>query len=140
MSLSAIKSSYNSIYQSIFTINPVFSYKELAEKFTELANLINAYEGDNDDWLYEGEGNECQLSDMLVGAYWHYTNWHSGQDSDSYAALCALGEVYQPNMAQPPAEEPEEDEDEFPDMETSCFRMLNQMAENVALLERQLKE
>ena len=38
------------------------------------------------------------LMDLIVGAYWHYTEWHSGQWSKGYAALSALGRIYSPNM------------------------------------------
>ena len=38
---------------------------------------------------------------MIVGAYWHYSEWHGGQTSDGYAALCALGKIFRPGMTGP---------------------------------------
>ena len=54
---------------------------------------------DHDRLWCIGEGGECDLADFIVGAYWHYTEWHDGQYSPTYAALCSLGTVFQPGMS-----------------------------------------
>jgi hypothetical protein len=118
---------YNNIYKSIFTITPVFDYSELALKFVELSQAIVDFKGETEEWIYIGEYSECQLDDLLVGAYWHFTNWHNGQSSDSYLALCAIGQIYKPNMECPPSDEEEESEDH--ESSASCFRLMNAMAE-----------
>lgn len=81
----------------------------------ELANAVHDYQGDSDDLWYIGEYGACSLADFLVGAYWHYTEWHAGQASQSYVALCAIGQVFSPGMSGP--------EDENP-----AYQALNEMA------------
>lgn len=121
MTLEQIEALYRDIEKSIFTIQPVYTYAELHEKFIELANGINAYDGETEDWVYLGEGNHACLDDVVIGAFWHYTEWHAGQDSIQYAAYCALSEVFEPNMSCPPTES---DDDGY-----ETYTMLNEMAE-----------
>lgn len=120
--LEKIKKIYEGIYASTFTINPIFKYQDLADQFVELAEALVEYNGESEDWIYLGEGSECQLGDMVVGAFWHYTEWHAGQSSRSYEALSSLGKIYQPNMEQPPSEDDEHS------MEGDCYRRLNYLA------------
>jgi hypothetical protein len=120
MTLAQIETLYQSIYNSILTINPVFSYDELAEKFIDLANGINEFEGETEEWIYLGEHSEASLDELIIGAFWHYTEWHSGQHSKSYAAYCALNTVYQPNMACAPADSEDEG--------YATYTMLDEMA------------
>jgi len=112
---------YDEIYKSILTINPVVSYENLAQKFIDLSALINALPDDNDSWYYIGEGNESDLMNTVIGAFWHYSQWHSGQESTSYAALSALGSIYTPNMESEPTDQ---DDDGF-----NAFEQLEQLAE-----------
>jgi hypothetical protein len=49
-----------------------------------------------------GDCLNCTLGDLIAGAYWSLTEWHAGQASRSYAALCALGQVFKPGMTDGP--------------------------------------
>lgn len=98
---------YNDIQETVFTINPKHSYDSLIEDIIKLCHLIDQCES-NDDWLYIGEHQWCCLSDFIIGAYWHFTEWHEGQDSSSYAALCALGDIFSPGMSDGPEAETSE--------------------------------
>lgn len=108
------------LQQSIFTIQEVLTYDQLAGKFIELANAVKAYPGEAEDWCYIGDDAWCGLADMFVGAFWHYTEWHSGQASESYAAYCALSRIVSPGMTTGP--EPETSEQH-------CYDALQEMAE-----------
>lgn len=127
MSLANIEKLYEQIEKSIFTIEPVFNYSELALKFVELSQAIKNFDGKTEEWIYLGEGNFCSLDDMIIGAYWHFTNWHAGQSSDSYLALSSLGEVFDPGMSMPPSDEPEDGEEN--ECSADCYRLMNKMAE-----------
>lgn len=118
--LKTIQRLHSQIQQSIFTIEEVFKYDELAEQFIWLANTVRDYPGETEDWCYIGEFESCCVSDLIVGAFWHYHEWHGGQYSQSYAALCALGQVFSPGMTKGP--EPDSSEE-------TCYELLNRMAE-----------
>lgn len=78
---------------------------DLPDALIDLCRAINK-EGET-DW-YMGEGSEACLSDLIPGAYWALAECHSGQNSDTYAALCALGSIFSPGMSsQPDEEDPE---------------------------------
>lgn len=97
--------SYDKILaSSIFRLNG--ANIDLCEILIELVNEIEEIE--SSDWTYYGEFNECTASDLLIGAYWALTESHGGQNSIEYAALCAIGSIYSPNMASGP--EPESGE------------------------------
>jgi hypothetical protein len=74
-----------------------------------LANAVHALDHTDDDtehiWGSVGEHTECPLGDLIVGAYWSLSEWHGGQASDTYAALCALGQVFSPGMSNGPEED-----------------------------------
>tara|TARA_R110000851_G_scaffold264328_1_gene416889 strand:+ start:843 stop:1520 length:678 start_codon:yes stop_codon:yes gene_type:complete len=112
-----LTTAYNDIYKSILTINPVFNYDQLAQKFIDLSTLISALPDDNDSWYYIGEFNESDLMNTVIGAYWHYSQWHSGQNSISYAALCALVSIYTPNMECEPSNPDDSGYDAFEQLE-----------------------
>jgi len=61
-----------------------------------LCDAINEEEETN--W-YIGECTDFCLDDLIIGAYWAYSDCHSGQASDSYATLCKLGSIFSPNMS-----------------------------------------
>lgn len=85
-----------------------------------LIALVEAIEGedsDNDAWLYLGEGGDCCLSDFIPGAYWALTEWHAGQFSPEYAAMCALGRIFSPGMTCAPDSE---DEPEYTGYRAVC--------------------
>jgi hypothetical protein len=79
---------------------------DLPEVLLELAAAIKSEEETN--WEL-GECGACCLSDFLAGAYWSLTEWHAGQWSPEYAALCALGGIFRPGCTSAPesAEESE---------------------------------
>ena len=84
------------------------TYGALTVELTELANMVHAFDGDTDDLWAIGEHTSCGLADMIPAAFWHFSEWHGGQDSPSYAALSALGQVFSPGMSNGPEEETSE--------------------------------
>jgi len=61
--------------------------------------LVEAVENLPDDceaWPYLNDTGAATPSDLIEGLYWHFAEWHGGQSSDGYAALSALGGVFQP--------------------------------------------
>lgn len=94
---------------------------DLCDAINKLCDAVN--ETDDDDWVYIGERGECSVPDFLIGAYWALTEWHSGQSSPEYAAMCAIGAIYKPNMANGP--EPESSEVTAYDMASEYFRCRN---------------
>ena len=76
---------------------------DLPEALAELGNAVHSDYSDEIDWRL-GEGNESDLSSLIIGAYWSLTEWHAGQSSPSYAALCSLGRVFSPCMTSAPEE------------------------------------
>ena len=96
---------FNSILQSsLFRLNGPDI--DLCAVIIDLCDAINAEE--ETDWFL-GEFGDCTLDSFLVGAYWSLTEWHGGQYSPEYAALCAIGSIFSPGCTSPPAsdEEPE---------------------------------
>lgn len=79
---------------------------DLCDTIIELCNAINEEEGTN--WSL-GEHGEFTLDSFLIGAYWSLTEWHAGQWSEEYAALCAIGSIFSPGMTGGP--EPESSEE-----------------------------
>lgn len=85
------------INSSIFRLNgpPV----DLCRSLIALVASIKA-EPDT-DWSI-GEHTEASLDNLVVGAYWALVEWHAGQESISYAALCALGTIFKPGSSTQP--------------------------------------
>lgn len=102
----AIETAFNAVMESeLFRLNgPAI---DLPEALITLADAINAYDGETEDWIYLGEGLDTCLSDFIPGAYWALTEWHGGQASDSYRALCALGSIFSPGYTSAPESEEE---------------------------------
>ena len=86
------------VTHNLCNINGAMDYFRLTQAITKLANTIASSETSEDIW-WLGEGDYISLDDLIVGAYWHYVEWHEGMCTASYGALCALGEVFQPNMS-----------------------------------------
>jgi hypothetical protein len=86
--------------KNIFTINGTMDYPRIVELLTRIASEVEETETDDDTWAI-GEFSYCCLPDLITGAYWHFTEWHAGQSSPEYAALCALGYVFDPGMSCP---------------------------------------
>lgn len=81
---------------------------DLPAVLIELGQAVHALNHDDDTehiWGTIGEHTEAPLGDLIVGAYWALSEWHAGQESNSYAALCVLGQVYSPGMECAPEEE-----------------------------------
>ena len=87
------------IDNSLFLTTGKLDYDRVTDAIIALANYI--YEHDiNDEFMWDiGEGGVCTLGDLIVGAYWHYSEHHLGMNSDGYAAFCALGQVFGPGMS-----------------------------------------
>ena len=124
--LAEIARLYTLIYAELFTINPPVG-EDLIENITALANAIRDYDGETEDWIYLGEGKECYLCDMIPGLYWSLTEWHGGQASDTYAAMCALGQVFSPGMTSAPTEP--DDDSRGGESEWYAYDALNQWME-----------
>lgn len=79
---------------------------DLCEAIQNLCAAINA--DDETNWSL-GEFGDCTLDSFLIGAYWSLSEWHGGQSSPEYAALCAIGSIFSPGMTNPPEsyDEPE---------------------------------
>lgn len=117
--LSSIKRLYNVIGQSVFMTTGNLDYDRVTDAIIDLANAVDNFELSDDGYkLWDiGEGGACCLSEFIVGAYWHYSEWHGGQWSKGYEALSALGQVFNPGMSSV------EDENE-------AYISLNDMAQN----------
>ncbi len=72
---------------------------DFPEAIIALCDAINAEE--ETDW-YMGECLECSLSDLIPAAHWALSEWHAGQSSMLYAALCATGSIFKPGMSAGP--------------------------------------
>ena len=90
---------YRVIDRSLFYTDGNLDYARLTDAFISLSNAIMADDSDTETIWSIGEYSSVSLDNLIVGAYWHFTEWHDGQASTSYAALCALGEVFQPGMS-----------------------------------------
>lgn len=86
------------IDNSLFMVTGNLDYDRITDAIIALANAVHEFDGDTEQICYIGEFGACCLSDLIVGAYWHYTEWHGGQWSKGYAALSALGQIFSPGM------------------------------------------
>lgn len=100
----AITLAYNAVMRSeVFrTAGPVI---DLPRALILLGEAVNSRTTPEGIWCDLGEFTEAPLGDLIAGAYWALAEWHGGQFSDSYAALCSLGQVFSPGCADGP--EPE---------------------------------
>jgi hypothetical protein len=99
MTLNSIKRLYKVIYGSVFMTTGSLDYDRVTDAIISLANAVHDYDGDTDDLWYIGEDGLCCLSEFIVGAYWHYTECHSGQWSKGYQALSTLSMIFSPRMS-----------------------------------------
>lgn len=119
MTIAKIESAYDAIYKELFTIHGEPGYYETTQAIIDLCNLIKETETDELLWSI-GEGDECGLDGLIIGAYWHYCHYHGGQNSIGYLAQCVIGEIYSPGMEC----EPTDDE-----CGQYAFECLNRLAE-----------
>ena len=117
MAKSILQELHLHIAKSIMSVEPVFTYAELHEKIIELCNLINKL--DDVDWHDEQYGET--LDSIVVGAFWHYSEWHGGQNDITYSALSQLGTIYSPGMTSGVEEGSGEE---------SIYQQLEQLAES----------
>ncbi|MFN9115277.1 MAG: hypothetical protein ACK5XN_34910 [Bacteroidota bacterium] len=88
--------------RELFTINAKLPYSTLTSLFKLLAQSVKQYADDSEQLWYIGETDAATLDSLIVGAYWHYSEWYSGQWSDEYATMCALGKVFSPGCTSAP--------------------------------------
>jgi len=117
-----IKALHRAIEKTLFNRNPPLTYAKTVKALDLMARLIADYDGDNDDWIYIGEFT-CDIPTMLIAAYWHLSQWHGGQWSDEYRALCSIGEIFSPGMSSEPSRG---------DSEYDCYKALDAMARREA--------
>ena len=87
------------IDRALFRIDGNLCYDRTIQAITDLANCINDYDGDTEDWIYLNEYGSATPDSIIVGAYWFAVNYHGGQSSIEYAMLSALGYVFSPGMS-----------------------------------------
>lgn len=92
------------------------NYPRIIEALEVLAELVINTEDDDGSMWYIGDTGSFCLQDLIIGAYWHCTEWHNGQDSDVYALQSLLGDIYQPNF-------------DTPDLDNDAYIFLNEIAE-----------
>ena len=100
-SIKNITNLYNLIDLSIGSNTPpLANYSRVTDAIITLANAVAEHEGDDEQVWYIGEhGYMGGLDSLIVGAYWHYTDYPSGRYSQGHAASWALGRVFSPNMS-----------------------------------------
>ena len=113
--MNAIKRLYDITHHNIGTINGTMAYDRITDTLIRLADVLCDSDTDESTWSI-GEEGLFSLDDLIVGAYWHYVEWHSGQSSKGYAAISALGQVFHPGMG-------------VPDDENIAYQLLNELAE-----------
>ena len=100
--LTDIKRVYKVIDSSLFNIKGTLDYDRVTDAMIKLADLSHAIELSDDGYeIWDiGEGGECALAYFIIGAYWHYSEYHSGQSSKGYYALSLLGMIFDPNLTE----------------------------------------
>lgn len=121
---------YNVAYRSIFTTTAGLNYDRVTDCLIKLAETLAETETDETVW-YIGEHNESALCGLIIGAFWHYTEFHKGQNSKEYVALSSLGRIYSPGMEAGP----EQGTGEY-----SAYCMLNELAGGITVYFRKFPE
>ena len=96
-----IKRYHQVIDNSLFMTTGSLDYDRVTDAIIKLATYIEDFEGDTESIWYIGEFTSACVSELIVGAFWHYTEWHDGMYSKGYRALSALGGVFDPGMTMP---------------------------------------
>lgn len=102
-----IRALHSVLIRELFTIHASWDYSRITQAVDLLARLVhdcpeNPDTGDNSQLWAIGESDYADIGSLIVGAYWHYAEWHNGQWSPEYRALCALGNVFSPGMTRGP--------------------------------------
>ena len=71
------------------------TYTQVTNATLKLATMLADYKGET-EFLWGKIAWMDSLDEIIIGAFWHYTHSHSGQDSVSYATYCQLNRVYSP--------------------------------------------
>lgn len=108
--LKQIESRFEVVHNALFLQSAEMDYSEIIEAICNLCESLESETEHTEEVWYIGESGFCCLSDLIIGAFWHFTEWHSGQYSESYRALSMLGDIYEPGMTAGP--EPESGEEE----------------------------
>lgn len=122
---------YNVAYNTIGTINGRLPYERVTDCLIKLADMVAEKETPEFFLQETGEFNEFALDSLIIGAFWHYTEFHKGQNSKEYAALSSLGRIYSPGMESAP--EPESGE-------YSAYELLNELAGGITVYFRKFPD
>ena len=90
---------YENIKRAMFT---ECDYERTTRLIILLAVQLREHETADIWWI--GECTQFDLAELIIGAYWHYTEWHGGQRSLEYRALSSLGQIFNPGMTTGPEE------------------------------------
>jgi hypothetical protein len=93
------------IDRSLFYNDPPLDYQKTMRAIELLAKLIHEYDYDTERIWYIGESGSCTTDSLLVGAYWFFVDYRSGQWSDEYRTQCVIEQVFSPGMSCGPEEE-----------------------------------
>ena len=104
------------IDHNLGNVNGTMDYFRITECVIKLADYLAENETSEETWWLGEHGYLGGLSEVTVGLFWHYTEWHGGQSSIGYRALSALGGVFTPNMS-------------LPEPENYTYQLLNDLAE-----------
>lgn len=108
-----IRALHRAIESNLFHRNPqpAWNYYRLTDAIDLLARIVHDCPEDDTDTIWTiGELSSCAIDSLIVGAYWHYSEWHAGQSSPGYRALSNLGDIFRPGMSDGP--EPDSTEHE----------------------------
>jgi len=97
-SLKRIERLTNLIGRSLCLTTSNLPYSRTLEAIQKLAGALHNTETDDSVWCY-GE-HLLPLSDLIVGAYWFCSDYHSRQFSDESHTLRVLSQVYRPGCCE----------------------------------------
>lgn len=102
ISLATVERLRNLIEKSVLNTDPPLSYDRTIEAIAVLGNACFRYHsnsslGKTEDWICLGQ-DIVPIDAIIIGSYWHLTEYHSGQFSNEYIALCSLSRIYSPIM------------------------------------------
>ena len=129
MSIKNVKRIYNVIQNSLFMTTGNLSYDRLTDAVIMLCEQIQSVDDESEELWYIGGMSHAALGDFIAGAYWHFTEWHDGQYSKSYQALCALGNIFTPSIIFTPSVMVCEDDYDCCG-ENDTYTLLNDMADS----------
>ena len=90
---------FNLIDRNLFYADASLDYDRIQDALILLVEQIEKDTSDDSEYWYLGECGNCSLMDLIVGAYWHFSEWSGGQASKSYLSSCVLGRIFSPGMS-----------------------------------------